>query len=173
MTDNTSHQLRNYALVGTIGALGGVATRPLIQNLVKNVLPALASTLVALLENLTGGAVMPINSCGVITGGEVKDVNIYCDDVNISQTLTVAVESNLTYIWNQAIENSLRLDIASNNTISNTSITSLFYKLSQISKLTETPLEPDTSCFLPETELVSDPSDWRFSEPEVKKKLWQ
>ena len=112
-----------------------------------------------------------IGECGMVNGNNNRGIIIYCDEVNISETLTLAVEEDLIYEWNQVIDNRLNFEIDSTNTISDTSITSLIYNLSQISKLTEIPLEPGTSCFLPEPEFDSDSPDWNFDEPDLKKKI--
>lgn len=174
---NNSHSIRNYTLVGLGGAFSGAAALPFIQNLGKTILPALASGLAAFWSSLTGGEPnVMIGSCGMVNGNNNGSIVIYCKDVNISETLTLAVEGDLIYEWNQVIENRLSLDIDSTNTISDNSITSLIYNLSRISQLTETSIEPTTtSCFLPEieteTEFVSNSSEWRFEELDSKKKL--
>ena len=124
---SNSNSLRNHAFVGLGGALGGAIAMPLIQNLVKTILPALASGLAAFWNSLTGGGItVMVGECGIINGDNNQDITIYCDEVNISEALTLAVEGDLIYEWNQAISNSLNLDVNAVSTVSNSSITLYF-----------------------------------------------
>ncbi|MEL7506478.1 MAG: hypothetical protein AAFN42_04020 [Cyanobacteria bacterium J06554_1] len=174
MPSKNSHPIQNYTLAG----LGGAGALALIQNLGKNILPALASALVSLWNSLTGGSPV-IFGCGIYMPGNHNDGDhtVYCDEVNhhTLKTLFLDLEIEQTYEWKQIIENSLNLDIELDNTVTENSI---LYDILQILEISETPYRPHESCFLPHTPSPQEPDDWdfeaidwTFEEVDPKKKL--